>query len=360
MRANTQAMTISAVLYAISFFAIIILFSMSTSVKEETEKIMPYAMSYNAWTENADVSGDLSIIENELQDLPGYRKTSFDFWYNKTEQSRTAIISASEYNKMMEFLDREPVTISKDGVFLVTGNAGETIKTIPSAMQTFFAENGLTLSVEGNTDSIITLSGFTSSICVLNDAVFEALQPQMKNITITAFLYDNWETNSYSPETIENKLKSSIESRDANVIDAYSYYHSTQLQNNLTLYIGSMLCFTFILAVASFIYSRLYSELEAECKKYRGIVKIGLSKKELSAALSKVTSLILWIPFLVAVAYLWIGIAISERYVIVSNVPVAFRCTIVLFAVQTVVYFIINGSYKKAVFRKVYQSNERI
>ena len=67
-------MTISAVLYAISFFAIIILFSMSTSVKEETEKIMPYAMSYNAWTENADVSGDLAVIEKELQNLPGYQR----------------------------------------------------------------------------------------------------------------------------------------------------------------------------------------------------------------------------------------------------------------------------------------------
>ena len=143
MRANTQAMTISAVLYAVSFFAIIILFSMSTSVKEETEKIMPYAMSYNAWTENADVSGDLAVIEKELQNLPGYQEAAFDLWYSKSEQSRAAIISASEYNKMMEFLDREPVAVSKDGVFLVTGNAGETIKTIPSAMQTFFAENGL-------------------------------------------------------------------------------------------------------------------------------------------------------------------------------------------------------------------------
>ncbi|MFR7915106.1 hypothetical protein [Eubacterium ramulus] len=141
---------------------------------------MPYAMSYNAWTENADVSGDLAVIEKELQNLPGYQEAAFDLWYSESEESRKAIISASEYNKMMEFLDREPVAVSKDGVFLVTGNAGETITTVPSAMQTFFEENGLTLSSRGNTDSIITLSGFTSSICVLNDAVFEALQPQMK------------------------------------------------------------------------------------------------------------------------------------------------------------------------------------
>ncbi len=109
----------------------------------------------------------------------------------------------------------------------------------------------------------------------------------------------------------------------------YADNHTSQLQNNLTLYIGSMLCFTFILAVASFIYSRLYSELDVECKKYKGIVKIGLSKKELSSGLSKVTSLILWVSFFVALIYLWIGI-----------------------------YFGINASYRKAVFRKVYQDYE--
>lgn len=84
-----------------------------------------------------DVSGDLAVIEKELQNLPGYQEAAFDLWYSESEESRKAIISASEYNKMMEFLDREPVAVSKDGVFLVTGNAGETITTIPSEIQTF-------------------------------------------------------------------------------------------------------------------------------------------------------------------------------------------------------------------------------
>ena len=51
--------------------------------------------------------------------------------------------------------------------------------------------------------------------------------------------------------------------------------------------------------------------------------------------------------------------AISERYVIVSNVPVALRCTLVLFVLQIVIYSVINASYRKAVFRKVYQEYER-
>lgn len=359
LRANAQAMTISAVLYAVSFFSIIVLFSMSTNVKAETEKIIPYAVSYNAWTEKADTTGDIAAIEKELQNLPGYQKTSFDLWHSKTEPSRAAIMPVSEYNELMNFLRRKTVTVSENGVFLVAGNAGETPKTVPSDIQTFFDENSLVLSVEGCTDSVITLSGFTNGICVINDSVFDALKSQMNSKTITAFIYDNWEMNSHSPEAIKNSLKTTIENGDANVITAYSYYRSSQIQNNLTLYIGSMLCFTFILAVASFIYSRLYSELNAECKKYKGIVKIGLSKKELSAVLNKVTSLILWVPFFVALIYLWIGIFISERFAIVSNVPVAFWCTIALLILQTGIYFGINASYRKAVFYKVYSDYER-
>lgn len=84
-----------------------------------------------------------------------------------------------------------------------------------------------------------------------------------------------------------------------------------------------------------------------------------MSKKELSSALRKVTSLILLAPFLVALIYLWIGIFISERFAIVSNIPVAFWCTVVLLVLQTGIYFGIDASYRKAVFRKVYQDYER-
>lgn len=359
LRANAQTMTISAILYAISFFSIIILFSMSTNVKTETEGIMPYAMSYNAWTENADVAGDVAVIERELQDLPGYQKAVFNLCYNKANPTRSAIMSASDYNMIMKILGRETVTVSEKGVFLIAGNAGETVKKIPSDIQSFMDENRFDLFVEGYSEATIMLTGFTTSVCIVNDSVFDALKPQLDSKTITAFVYDNWEMNSQSPEVLENALKTSIENRDVNLVTAYSYYRTSQLQNNLTLYIGSMLCFTFILAVASFIYSRLYSELDAECKKYKGIVKIGLSKKELSSVLSKVTSLILWVPFFVALIYLWIGIFISERYVIVSNFLTAFWCTVVLLVLQTGIYFGINASYRKAVFRKVYQDYVR-
>lgn len=355
LKTNAQSMTISAILYAVSFFAVIVLFSMSTNVKSETEKILPYAMTYNTWTEDADAAHDIAVIEDELQDLPGYKTVEIHLWYS-AEAARSPLMAQSDYNQIMDFLGREPVSVSDSGVYLVAGNADKVLQAVPASLDQFLQSNQLSLSVEGQSDQVITLTGFTNGICVVSDAVFASLQPQLTEKTITAFGYDAWESNSESPEAIFTALEDTLEKGDANVVSAYQYYRSSQIQNNLTLYIGGMLSFVFLLAVASFIYSRLYSELDAECRKYKGIAKIGLSGQELSAVLSRLVFLILCVPFGLALVYLWIGVMIIERFALVSTLPVALGFTAVLVILQVVLYLWIRNSYRKTVFERVYQN----
>ena len=238
----------------------------------------------------------------------------------------------------------------------MAGNAGELLTAIPSSAEKFFRANRLSLTVEGQSDRVITLTGFTNGICVVNDAVFTSLRSQLTEKTLVAFSYDQWENNSESPEAIFAALENTLEQGDANVVSAYHYYRSSQIQNNLTLYIGGMLSFVFLLAVASFIYSRLYSELDAECKKWKGIVKIGLSRKELSSALSCLVFLILCVPFGLALVYLWIGVLITEQFTLISNLPVALGFTGILLALQIILYFWVRNSYRKTVFQRVYKN----
>lgn len=355
LKTNVQGMTISAFLYTVAFFAVIILFSMATNIKSETEKILPYAFAYNTWTEEADASHDLAIIEDELQDLPGYKTVEVHLWYPDLD-SRTPIMAQSDYNQIMDFLGREPVSVSDTGVYLVTGNADEVLKEVPNSTESFLQSNHLSLSVEGQSDKVITLTGFTGGICVVSDAVFEPLRPKMTEKIITAFSYDEWEKNSESPDAIFTALENTLQKGDANVVSAYRYYRSSQIQNNLTLYIGGMLSFVFLLAVASFIYSRLYSELDAECRKLKGIVKIGLSRKELSLVLSRLLFLILCVPFGLALIYLWIGVLITEQFTLVSTIPVAIGFTAVLIVLQIILYLWIRSSYRKTVFQQVFEN----
>lgn len=356
LKTNAQSMTFSAILYAISFFAVIVLFSMSKNVKSETEKILPYAMTYNTWTEDADADQDLAVIQAELEHLPGYKRTDIHLWY-ADPHSRTPLMAQSNYNQIMDFLGRESISVSDTGVYLVSGNADTLLKGIPSSVEAFLQANHLSLSVEGQSDQVITLTGFTNGICVVSDAVLESLKPQLTEKTITAFLYDQWELNSESPKAIFTVLEETLEKGDANVVSAYRYYRSSQIQNNLTLYIGGMLSFVFLLAVASFLYSRLYSQLDAECRKWKGIVKIGLSRKELTVVLNRLIFLVLCVPFGVALLYLWIGIFLMERVTLVSNIPVALGFTAVLLVLQAFLYFWIRHSYRKSAFQKVYENS---
>lgn len=355
LKTNVQGMTISAFLYTVAFFAVIILFSMATNIKSETEKILPYAFAYNTWTEEADASHDLAIIEDELQNLPGYKTVEVHLWYPDLD-SRTPIMAQSDYNQIMDFLGREPVSVSDTGVYLVTGNADEVLKEVPNSTESFLQSNHLSLSVEGQSDKVITLTGFTGGICVVSDAVFEPLRPKMTEKIITAFSYDEWEKNSESPDAIFTALENTLQKGDANVVSAYRYYRSSQIQNNLTLYIGGMLSFVFLLAVASFIYSRLYSELDAECRKLKGIVKIGLSRKELSLVLSRLLFLILCVPFGLALIYLWIGVLITEQFTLVSTIPVAIGFTAALIVLQIILYLWIRSSYRKTVLQQVFEN----
>lgn len=353
LKTNAQSMTISAILYAVSFFAVIVLFSQSTNVKAETEKIFPYAMTYNTWTDAADAAHDLAVIEAELQDLPGYKTADIHFWYPDIE-SRSPLMAQSNYNQIMPLLGREPIALSDTGMYLVAGTTDAVLNSVPASVEQFLQANHVSLSVEGQTDQIITLTGFTRGICVVPDAVLSTLKSQLTERTITVFSYDNWENNSQSPVAIFTVLEDTLQQGDANVVSAYRYYRSSQIQNNLTLYIGGMLSFVFLLAVASFIYSRLYSELDAECRKFKGIVKIGLSGKELSTVLNRLVFLILCVPFAVALVYLWIGVLLIEPFTFVSTIPVAAGFTLVLVVLQIILYLWIRSSYRKTVFQQVY------
>lgn len=327
---------------------------MSSNVESETIKIMPYSITYNVKSENVNATKDLAIIERELGTLGGYGKLHFSFHHAKDGSTRDAIMPLSKYNDIMQFLGRDAIAVVKGEVYLVSGNVGQSVQSIPAGMQDFIVKNGLHLNIVGNSDETIMLSGYVNSVSVISDDDFSTLEPKLNERHVYAFHYDNWETDSEIPQRVQTALRLDERNNDINVIFAYDYFSTSQLQNNLTLYIGGILCFTFILAVASFVYSRLYSALDVESKKYRSIVKIGLSKKELSKVIHSEVSLILLVPFAIALIYLWFGILVFEHFTIVSTIPTALGCTAALVFIQAIFWLGVRTAYKKALFNKVY------
>lgn len=354
---TTQAMTLCTVLYMIALLSIIFMTASAGNVEAHTRKIVPQAFLYMPWTEDAPVNKDLKNIENELKKLPGYKKLEYKL-YTTEDNSRQAIIPESEYNKISAFLNYDKINLNLGQVYLLSGNVKQKITAIPEYTNTVISPHLSSLEIKGSSQKLIALSGLFTSITVLSDQEFQKVYEESYPNLITKKLYsydlENWKDYSVIANKLNDKLKNTLDSRKATFISAPLYYENDRLTKNLILYVGSIMCFSFLLAIASFIYSKLYSNIEKDCEKYKNIVKLGLSKKELFTILSSNLKLIMFTPFILAIIYMWIGVIFVEKYVIISNIPITAKYTLIYTFIQIIMYMFIKKSYQKNIAKGVY------
>lgn len=356
LRTNLQTLTICTVLYSIAFLSIILMVSTTGNVENETRKMMPYAYMYASWTKEADTEGNLKTIEDEIGGLAGFKQEKFTLYSLPEQESRHCIISQSEYNKIAQFLNYEMVELDTGEAFLIAGNVKETIQNIPELYRNIMQERGMEIQLVGFSENLLTLSGYLNTTTVVSDEGFYKIMGELESFDIYAFDVDNWTALAEESQRLMDQFEPLRENREGTFITAWHYYQTEQLTQNLILYVGSVLCFSFLLAVASFIYSRLYSTMEKECMKYKGVVKIGLSRLELYKILNSILKVIVILPYAFALIYMWIGVLMIDRFTIISNVPTAVICTAIYSIMQLLVYLVIKRGYRKNIVKGVYET----
>src|SRR5699024_113054 len=69
------------------------------------------------------------------------------------------------------------------------------------------------------------------------------------------------------------------------------------------LFIGLFIGLVFFVSAGSFLYFRLYSDLDEDQRKFASIAKIGLTTRELKKVLTKQTALLFFAPIIVALIH---------------------------------------------------------
>lgn len=353
LKSTTQCMATSATLYTVAFVSITLMISASINVKKQVEVNNPYAFMYDAWKKDAPVDDHLKKIEDTIEDLPGYKKIEFNI-SNEKGYNNSLLISESDYNKIMKFTNRNKITLEKGEVVLVAGSAGQSPMNMSPEMSKLLKKSGSNVSIKRKDTEVILPYEYKEPIIIVQDAFLEQIKDEIETSTIYAFDIDNYTKYKDAANKLESYFRPLIDKRVATLISAYNLYVNEQLIKNLIVYIGGILCISFLLAAASFLYSRLYSTLDKDCKHYQGIVKVGLSKKELSRILNRLVSTLVMIPYILSLVYMWVFILRIDRSNVVSIVPMSINCTIVFTIIQIGVFIFVKKSYKRAVFNKIY------
>lgn len=352
---NIKTMAGAMILFFIVLTSFVYIVGAPLNVAEDTEKIMPYAYMYANWENEADGDKKAEIISNSLSKKQGFKELTIRYskFQSNEKPIRHIVLSQSMYNAVADLLKRDRVSLADDEYFLVGVN-GKKDPVLGDKVRKKLDQYGIKKE-NGLDRRIIALSGYFSSVTVISDKKYDYLSKDLVKEKIYAFMQADFIEDNQK-EVRDLKKEIGFEIGKETFMTYYGYYESENLTRRLVSYVGSILCISFLIGIASIIYSRLYSSVEEESKKYSIMIKIGLSQEELNGILASTLRWVFILPFLVSLLETWIFITLINQVTLTSYTNLAGICSLIYIILGLIMYIVIKKKYKKTIYDNIYGS----
>ena len=349
---NIKTMTATMILFSIILTAFVYIVGAPMNVTEDTEKIMPYSYMYANWEDEAQGERKAKLIADELKSADGFKKLTISYaeLKNKARTVRHIILSNTMYNEVADFLNREKINLSDNEYFLV-GVDGKSKPILPDVVKNEISDHGITKEI-GTDKRIISVSGYFTSVTVISDKSYESISSALVKDRIYAFTQSDL-TNGGSEDLANIKKLIGFEEGKESLISYIFYYDFENLTRRLVSYVGSILCISFLIGIASIIYSRLYSSVEEESKKYSIMIKMGLSKAELKDILASTLRWLFILPFMTALIISWIIISIVNQMIVTSYTNLTIICSFIYLLTEFILYMTIKRKYQEKILNNI-------
>ncbi|RUS46081.1 FtsX-like permease family protein [Cohnella sp. AR92] len=305
MKDNARTFFMVAILSTVAFSAIGSLIgfkSMYTSIMKDEN---PFAIEYTSQANNPQElsASHLDLIERTLAGSGAdYRKYEADIKYAKLQSGQAvAVVRASSFNSIAEAAGEKLAAVQGNEAAVVYYN-NSLYKKKSDMADVALADSKLTLHPVQAIRSV-TLPIF-ENYYVVPDPLYDRLGEGEKVDRFYAF---DARKDSADLVAIGKELEGRLDQDGANghfkyfSLD-YQLYLLDQ-QYGTVLFIGLFIGIVFFVGAGSFLYFRLYTDLEEDKRKFNAIRKLGLSDRELSGILTKQILLLFFVPILVAVIH---------------------------------------------------------
>ncbi|MGW6151462.1 FtsX-like permease family protein [Bacillus mycoides] len=357
MKDNARTFFIVTIISAVSFTAIGVCTAIANPelAKHET----PYAFTYQSDKGNILEKSHIEEIKKQL------KESGFSYKLVATEFKRingVPFINLSTYNEYAKTLgyEIEKLTNGNESIRIISKKNQNTAENL-NPFEIKYDELEVSLSVQ----KAILIPELTNTLekpYIISDAVYSKFlniqeESMLRDYTIYGFIIKNW------PETTEvsTKLMKFIGTSH----DDYYAFSSLNLkwlelkqQNGLLSISSVMVGIVFFVFTLSFLYFRLFTDLERDQEQYQMISKLGLSQKELKQIVTRQMMILFFLPIVVAMvhsifAFLTfhqLGQSVSKEMSVIQSsivVLVSFIC------MQIIYFLIIRDYYIKRICTKI-------
>ncbi|MEH7271903.1 FtsX-like permease family protein, partial [Bacillus toyonensis] len=351
MKDNARTFFIVTIISAVSFTAIGVCTAIANP--ELAKSATPYAFTYRSDNGNTQEKSHIEEIKKQLKESGfSYKLVATKF---KRSQNGPVLINLSTYNEYAKKLGYEIEKLT---------NETESIAILPKKNPTS-AEDQKTLELKHgelevplSVQKTIYIPEFAEidNPFIVSDAVYSKVlnvqqEGVLRDYTIYGFIIKNW------PETsaISTKLMKFIgTSQDDYYAFSSLYVKWLELkQQNGLLSISSVLVgIVFFVFTLSFLYFRLFTDLERDKEQYQMLSKLGLRQKELKQIVTRQMMILFFLPIVVAmvhssfafITFHQLGQTVSRELSVIQSsivVLVSFIC------MQIIYFLIIRNHYIK-------------
>lgn len=326
MKDNARSFFLVAVISTVAFSAIGTLFGFRNMIYSGMDA-MPYDFGA-ADLKESDAKHVDDILAKYGIDA---ERTTYTSYYD----SEYALISEADFNKQAKLMGNQTVSLDGDAVQIMSSveasadghkeKASVKVNGKEYKVKEHLADEGLSVSqptfVIPNGIEPTDMSKFSRTIWMTKDAKKADLikvGPEMEKFQVNAKAYtDNMITTLYAP----------------------------------VLFVGLFVGIVFFVSAGSFLYFRLYSDMNNDVEKFRMIHKLGLSKKELKKMIYQQIGILFFTPIIVSLIH---GVVALTTMYHAFNTGMQTTAWLVLaaFLVIQVIYYLICRTFY---FRRVYE-----
>ncbi|MGF7034051.1 putative ABC transport system permease protein [Paenibacillus mucilaginosus] len=349
MRDNAWTFFMVAILSAVAFSAIGSLVGFKSMYTKVIKRENPFAMEYHSRAGNpAELAGKhVEAVKQALAEAKlDYRVLEAEMRYGRLENGKSAVfVRTSEFNRIAEAAGEPQAGVSGDEAAVVYyGGRAST----PSS-------DGSSVRIAGTMLSLVPVQRIQSvtlplyqEYYVVSDSLFDELQSSFQAEKQEHFYaFDVKQAGNL--KDLGNQLSDLLEQDRGNgkfkyQSTDYELYEADQSYGAI-LFVGFFIGMVFFVGAGSFLYFRLYTDLDEDRRKFQAIRKLGLSDRELSGILTQQLMILFFVPILIAVIHGAVALTALQN-LFQYRLVVESTAVIGSFAlIQTAYFFLIRTRY---------------
>ena len=343
MKDNARAFFMVAIISTVAFSAIGTLVGLNSYLTSGLKSAHPISFVYTVEDDNKEIK----TIEQTLDqyDLT-YDKAEIELNYFNQNENSILITTAETYNAFARLTGEKEIELQDDQVTVVEQNSVNMLEPQDNLDNTFITlEDGTNANVDKN---------------LLGIAKPDVLPEVMHYYIVGGEMYDRLPSPEYTQKVIgwqvldgeKDKLIAAGEevSKEFPGIMAVDFIvHDVNKMWSPIMFVGLFIGIVFFVSAGSFLYFRLYTDLDDDKEKFTAISKIGLTTREMNSVISKQITLLFFAPIIVALIHGAVALtALSHMF----GYNLFTESAIVLgsfFVIQVVYFIIVRYFYTKQV-----------